>query len=65
MSASTQNAHVERFNLTVRHEWLNMNMFGRVAQAKELPTHRLWKYNNERPNKAFGVIPPATALKAA
>ena len=65
MSASTQSAHVERFNLTLRHEWLNMNMYGRVTQAKELPTHRLWIYNNERPYKAFGVIPPANALKAA
>jgi putative transposase len=38
MSAPTQNAHVERFNRTVRHEWLNVHIFESVAQAKELPT---------------------------
>jgi putative transposase len=30
----TQNAYVERFNRTVRHEWLNMHMFESVAQPK-------------------------------
>jgi putative transposase len=30
----TQNAYVERFNRTVRHEWLNMHMFESVALAQ-------------------------------
>ena len=61
----TQNAYVERFNRTVRHEWLNMHMFESVAQAQELATQWLWLYNNERPNTAVGGIPPIAVLKAA
>ena len=61
----TQNAYVERFNRTVRHEWLNMHMFESVAQAQELATKWLWLYNNERPNTAVGGIPPIAVLKAA
>ena len=61
----TQNAYVERFNRTVRHEWLNMHMFESVAQAQELATQWLWIYNNERPHTAVGGIPPTAVLKAA
>ena len=48
----TQNAYVERFNRTARHEWLNMHMFESVEHAQELATQWLWLYNNERPNTA-------------
>lgn len=61
----TQNAYVERFNRTVRHEWLNMYVFDSVEQAQELATDWLWKYNNERPNMAIGGEPPKQLLKAA
>jgi putative transposase len=54
----TQNAYVERFNRTVRHEWLDLHHFETVAQAQELATQWLWIYNNERPNTAIGGIPP-------
>ena len=30
----TQNAYVERFNRTARHEWLNMHMFESVEHAQ-------------------------------
>ena len=55
----TQNAYIERFNKTVRHEWLDMNLFESVEQAQELATRWMWHYNNERPNSAIGGIPPA------
>lgn len=54
----TQNAYVERFNRTVRHEWLELVNFGSIQQAQFLATQWLWTYNNERPNSAVGGVPP-------
>jgi len=61
----TQNAYVERFNRTARHEWLDLHMFESVDQAQELATNWLWLYNNERPNMAIGGVPPKQLLRAA
>lgn len=61
----TQNAYVERFNRTARHEWLDLHMFESVEQAQDLATNWLWLYNNERPNMAIGGIPPKQLLRAA
>lgn len=54
----TQNAYVERFNRTARHEWLDLHDFASVDQAQQLATEWLWTYNNERPNTAIGGVPP-------
>lgn len=61
----TQNAYIERFNRTVRHEWLDLHVFDSVAQAQTLATQWLWTYNNERPHTAIGGIPPRRLLMAA
>ena len=61
----TQNAYVERFNRTARHEWLDMHHFDSIEQAQDLATKWQWQYNNERPNTAIGGIPPAKLLQAA
>ena len=61
----TQNAYVERFNRTVRHEWLDMHEFDSVAQAQHLATQWLWTYNNERPHSAIGGVPPRYLLPMA
>lgn len=61
----TQNAYVERFNRTVRHEWLDLHLFDSVEQAQQLATEWLWIYNNERPHTAIGGIPPRQLLRAA
>lgn len=61
----TQNAYVERFNRTVRHEWLDLHSFKSVSQAQHLATQWLWTYNNERPNSAIGGVPPSTLSMAA
>ena len=61
----TQNAYIERFNRTVRHEWLDMHLFESIAHAQLLATQWLWQYNNERPHSAIGGIPPAQLLKTA
>ncbi|EAQ97039.1 Transposase [Congregibacter litoralis KT71] len=61
----TQNAYIERFNRTVRHEWLDMHLFESIEQAQALATEWLWRYNNERPNSAIGGVPPRQLLQAA
>lgn len=60
-----QNAYVERFNRTVRHEWLNQHLFASIDQAQETATRWLWGYNNERPNMAIGGITPRQMLGEA
>jgi putative transposase len=51
-----QNAYVERFNRTVRNEWLNLTIFEAIAHAQETATRWLWHYNAERTNTAIGGI---------
>lgn len=60
-----QNAYVERYNRTVRHEWLEMNEFDTIEDAQNTATGWLWTYNNERPNMAIGGITPAMKLAQA
>lgn len=60
-----QNAYVERFNRTVRHEWLNQHLFASIQHAQQTATEWLWQYNNQRPNMAIGGITPSQKLKAA
>jgi len=61
----TQNAYVERYNRTVRHECLDLHCFNDIAHAQLLATLWLWTYNNERPHTAIGGIPPRKMLEAA
>ena len=60
-----QNAYIERYNRTVRHEWLDQNIFETIQEAQEQATKWLWTYNNDRPNMAIGGITPAMKLKRA
>ena len=73
-----QNAYIERYNRTVRHEWLDQNIFETIEEAQEQATNWLWAYNNpshglqanhcravDRPNMAIGGITPAMKLKLA
>lgn len=61
----TQNAYIERFNRTARHEWLDLHLLESIEQAQLLATQWLWSYNNERPHTAIGGVPPRQLLKAA
>jgi putative transposase len=56
-----QNAYVERFNRTVRYDWLSQTLFGSI-EVQDAATRWLWTYNNERPNKALGGITPMQKL---
>lgn len=60
-----QNAYVERFNRTVRHEWLDQHLFESIIHAQEIATRWLWHYNNERPNMALGGMTPKQKLALA
>ncbi len=60
-----QNAYIERYNRTVRHEWLDQYLFETIEEPQDIATQWLWTYNHQRPNMAIGGIPPATKLKMA
>jgi putative transposase len=54
-----QNAFVERFNRTYRHEVLNAYLFEDLDQAREITEQWLRSYNEERPHDALGKLTPA------
>ena len=60
-----QNAYVERYNRTVRHEWLDQYIIENIEEAQHHATQWLWTYNNERPNMGIGGMTPAQKLKLA
>ena len=60
-----QNAYVERYNRTVRHEWLDLYIFETIEEVQQIATEWLWTYNNERPNMGIGGVTPAMKLKMA
>jgi len=60
-----QNAYVERFNRTVRYDWLNQYIFETIEEVQNAATKWLWTYNNERPNMALGGITPIQKLEMA
>jgi putative transposase len=57
-----QNAYVERFNRTVRYEWLSQYLWNDIQEVQDFATRWQWQYNNERPNMALGGITPKQRL---
>jgi putative transposase len=57
-----QNSYVERYNRTVRYDWLNQYIFTTIEEVQDAATRWLWTYNNERPNMALGGITPMQKL---
>ena len=53
-----QNAYIERFNRTVRYDWLSHYIYEDIEQLQDQATRWLWTYNNERPNMGIGGITP-------
>ncbi len=53
-----QNAYVERFNRTVRYEWLSQYDWADLDEVRDFATKWSWFYNNERPNMALGGFTP-------
>lgn len=54
-----QNAFIERFNKTYRHEVLNAYVFESLAQVRQITRKWMTEYNEERPHESLGNIPPA------
>ncbi len=57
-----QNAYIERYNRTVRYDWLNQYLFNTLAEVQDFATRWLWTYNHERPNMGLGGITPKQKL---
>lgn len=60
-----QNAYVERYNRTVRYDWLAQYLFESIEEVQEYATRWLWTYKIERPNMALGEITPRQKLDLA
>ena len=60
-----QNAYVERYNRTVRYDWLAQTLFDSIDEVQASATRWLWTYNHERPNMALGGITPMQKLALA
>jgi putative transposase len=60
-----QNAYIERYNRTVRYDWLAQHLFDSIEQVQLSATRWLWIYNHERPNMAIGGITPMQKLAMA
>lgn len=60
-----QNAYIERYNRTVRYDWLGQYLFDSIDEVQDHATRWLWTYNHERPNMALGGITPKQKLALA
>lgn len=60
-----QNAYIERYNRTVRQEWLSRYLFQSIEELQEYATKWLWDYNHERPNMGNGGFTPNQKLNLA
>jgi len=60
-----QNAYIERYNRTVRTEWLGRYHFDSIEDVQDHATRWLWTYNNDRPNMGIGGITPIQKLRNA
>ena len=57
-----QNAYIERFNRTYRHEVLDAYLFKSIEQVQQITEEWLREYNEQRPHDALGGIPPRQFL---
>jgi putative transposase len=60
-----QNAYVERFNRTVRYEWLSQYHWEDLEHVQRFATDWMWTYNHNRPNMALGGLTPKQRLAMA
>jgi len=60
-----QNAYVERFNRTVRYEWLSQYHWESLDEVQLHATQWMWNYNHDRPHMALGGMTPKQRLAMA
>ncbi len=60
-----QNAYVERFNRTVRYEWLSQYYWKSLGEVQLFAIQWMYQYNHERPSMALGGITPKQRLAMA
>lgn len=60
-----QNAYIERYNRTVRYDWLAHHLFESFDEIQDFATSWLWTYNHECPNIGLGGITPKQKLALA
>jgi len=60
-----QNAYVERFNRTVRYEWLSQYLWSDLHEVQEFATRWMYSYNHDRPHMALGGFTPKQRLAMA
>lgn len=54
-----QNAYSESFNSRFRDEFLNIELFASLTEAKVLGEEHRYKYNHQRPHSSLGDLTPA------
>ncbi len=54
-----QNAYIERYNRTVRYDWLALDLFDTLEQVQDCATRGLWIHNHERPTWLLEGSPQA------
>ena len=59
-----QNAVVERFNRTFRHEVLDAYVFESLDQVPEISAEWMREYNEERPHDTLDEMPPTSSGSA-
>ena len=60
-----QNAYVERFNRTMRYDWLNQELFDNLEQVCQQAQDWLYHCNYKRPNMGNGGFTPIQKLNQA
>jgi putative transposase len=53
-----QDTYVERFNRTVRYEWLSQHYWQSIIEVQEFATQWMYQYNHHRLDMALGGITP-------
>ena len=57
-----QNAYIERYNRTVRSNWLVPYLFDSNEEVQDYAARWLWTYNNVCPNMGLDGISPHRKL---
>jgi putative transposase len=53
-----QNAYVERFNHTVRYEWISQHYWQSIDEVQMFATQLMCQYNHQSPNMALDAFTP-------